>query len=60
MDDQIIDAATARKLHTEGRQNYTLVGWIVMRDPLAYPGKFSARLVTGTPTPVSAAGRPAD
>jgi hypothetical protein len=50
MADQIIDAVAARKLHTEARRIYPLVGWVVMNDPPDHPGKFIARLVIGIPS----------
>jgi hypothetical protein len=51
MADQIIDAEMARSLHVDACRAHPLVGWIVMRDPPDYPGKFAARLVTNLPSP---------
>lgn len=51
MEDQIIDAEMARSLHADAVRTHPLVGWIVMRDPPDYPGKFVARLVTATASP---------
>jgi hypothetical protein len=50
MNDQIIGADLARGLHTDVVRTHPLVGWIVMRDPPGYPGKVTARLVTGGPS----------
>jgi hypothetical protein len=50
MADQIIDAAMALSLHTDACRVHPMVGWIVMRDPPDYPGKFTARLVTDLPS----------
>jgi hypothetical protein len=51
MHDEIIDAVQACGLHADACRRHPLVGWIVMKDPPGYPGKFSARLVTDAPTP---------
>jgi len=51
MQDEIIDAVLARGLHADACRRHPLVGWIVMKDPPDYPGKFSARLVTNVPSP---------
>jgi hypothetical protein len=51
MHDEIIDAVLARGLHADACRRHPLVGWIVMKDPPGYPGKFSARLVTDASTP---------
>lgn len=51
VNDQIIDRAMARSLHTDACRDHPLVGWIVMWDPPAYPDKFTARLVTNSQSP---------
>ena len=51
MPDQIIDPATARSLQADVDRTHALSGWIVMRDPPDYPGRFSARLTTDRQTP---------
>jgi hypothetical protein len=33
-----------------------MVGWIIMRDPPDYPGKFTARLITDFPSPYMLVG----
>jgi len=50
MPDRIIDAARARSLHAHALRIDPLAGWIVMRDPPAYPAKIVARLVISTPS----------
>jgi len=48
----IRSSTSSRRANCTPRPTKTaLVGWFVMRDLPAYPGKFVARLVTGTPTP---------
>jgi hypothetical protein len=51
MDDQVIDAEMARALHADAVRAHSLVGWIVVNDPLEYPGRIIARLVTDVPSP---------
>ena len=51
MDDQIIDAAMAKALQADTTRTHALSGWLVMRDPPDYPGRFSARLMTDRQTP---------
>lgn len=51
MDDQVIDAAMARGLHSDAVRTHPLVGWIVMKDPPDYPDRFVARLVTSAASP---------
>jgi hypothetical protein len=51
MPDQIIDAVMARGLHADARRTRSLVGWVVVQDPPAYPDKVIARLVTEAPSP---------
>ena len=51
MPDQIIDAAMAKALHADACRAHVLVGWIVTRDPLDYPDKVIARLMTDKPSP---------
>jgi hypothetical protein len=51
MDDQIIDAAMALSLHADAVRTHPLAGWIIMRDPPDYEGKFVARLVTTRASP---------
>ena len=52
MPDEIIDAVLAQGLHADACRKHTMVGWIVMRHPPDYPGKFTARLVSDAdPTP---------
>jgi hypothetical protein len=43
MDDQIIDAAMAQALQTDVARTRPIVGWVVMRDPPAYPDKIIGR-----------------
>ncbi len=50
MVDRIIGAELARTIHADACRTRPLVGWIVMRDPPDYPGKFVARLVTNLPS----------
>ncbi len=40
----------ARSIHAETADKNMLAGWIIMRDPPEYPGKFVARLATTHPT----------
>ena len=40
MDDQIIDAAMAKALQADTARTHALSGWLVMRDPPDYPGRF--------------------
>ena len=49
--DRVIDAALARGLHADACRAHALVGWVVMRDPPAYPDKVIARLVTEGSSP---------
>ena len=51
MTDQIIDVAMALSLHADMCRTRSLVGWVVMKDPPDYPGRFTARLVTDAQTP---------
>ena len=51
MDDQIIGPAMAKALQADITKKHTLSGWIVMRDPPDYPGRFTARLTTNRQTP---------
>jgi hypothetical protein len=51
MPDQIIDAAMAHGLHADACRTHPMVGWIVMKGPAEYPGKFVARLVTDASSP---------
>ena len=46
MDDQIIGPVMAKALQDDVTRTHALSGWLVMRDPPDYPGRFSARLVT--------------
>jgi len=39
MANQIIDAEMARALHADAVRAHPLVGWIVVNDPLEYPGR---------------------
>jgi len=41
----------ARSLRADARREHTLVAWVVMQDPPAYPDRFVARLATNAPTP---------
>ncbi|HXE18657.1 MAG TPA: hypothetical protein VN629_03530 [Castellaniella sp.] len=50
MPDRIVDAARARSLHAHALRIDPLAGWVVMRDPPAYPAKIVAHLVIGTPS----------
>ena len=51
MDDEIIDTVLAKGIQADARRRHALFGWVVMKDPPDYPGKFTARLVTETQTP---------
>ena len=51
MNDEIIDAVLAKGIQADARRRHALFGWVVMKDPPDYPGKFTARLVTETQTP---------
>jgi hypothetical protein len=51
MDDQVINAAMARGLHTDVCRDHALAGWVVMRDPPEYLDRFIAKLVIDKPTP---------
>jgi hypothetical protein len=51
MPDQIIDAVMARALHADAVRVHPLSVWIILRDPVDYPGELVARLVTDTLTP---------
>ena len=50
MDDEIIDAVLARGIQADAKRRHTLFGWVVIKDPPDYRGKFTARLVTETQT----------
>jgi len=41
----------AQALHADACRAHAMVGWIVMKDTLQYPGKVAARLVTDASTP---------
>ena len=45
-DDQIIDPIAARALQTDVARTHALSGWVILRDPPDFPGRFMARLVT--------------
>src|SRR5690242_4180040 len=49
--DQLIDATMARALHADACRDHALVAWIVLWDLPAYPERYAARLVTGSPAP---------
>ena len=51
MDDEIIDTVMARDLHADASRTSSLFGWLVMHDPLGYPGKTIARFVTNVLSP---------
>ncbi len=50
-DDQIINSEMARSLHADAARTHPLTGWIIMRDPPDYEGKFVARLATEKASP---------
>jgi hypothetical protein len=50
-DDQLIDAAMARALHTDACRDHALVAWVVLFDLPAYPERYAARLVTSGDPP---------
>jgi hypothetical protein len=51
MPDQITDAVMARALHADAVRVHPLAAWVILRDPVDYPGELVARLVTDTLTP---------
>ena len=55
--DQVIDAAAAQSLSADVRRDHVVAAWIIVCDQ-PMPGTFTARLVTGMPTPRD--NRPAD
>lgn len=50
MNDQIIDATTARALQVDANRRYVQSAWIIHHDAPAHPGKYVARFATDHPT----------
>ena len=46
MPDQIIDAVMARSIQADAVRTHPLAAWVIVRDPIYYPGDLVARLVT--------------
>ena len=51
MPDQIIDAVMARSIQADAVRTHPLAAWVIVRDPIDYPGDLVARLVTDGLTP---------
>ena len=51
MNDEVIDATLVKGIHADAKRRHALFGWVVMKDPPNYPGRFTARLVTNAQTP---------
>ncbi len=51
MNDEIIDATLVKGIHADAKRRHALFGWVVIKDPPDYRGKFTARFLTDTPTP---------